>query len=506
MCPEYTRAYGFPPARLRVPGTPMRGTAAGRRPKAICSPVGFHYNVCRKSHDISDTTIDNRFRRRPIASCAALLDTPGVMTMSRTKAIGPALLFLFAVSACGERTEVSETIRSLTEIASPADSGSGEPNLFVASGGDVYVSWIEPKDEGHALRFARIVRSEEGKETWSAPLTIATGKNWFVNWADFPSIVVFANGDLAAHWLQKNGEDPYAYSVMISRSADGGRTWSPPVTPHRDGTQTEHGFVSMLPRADGKLRIVWLDGRNFAKTGSDHDGAPSAAAMTLRSAVMDAEGRLSDEAVLDDRVCDCCQTGLAWTPTGAIVAYRDRSADEIRDISVVRLTDDSWTEPANVFPDGWELPGCPVNGPAIASDEEGRVVVAWYTIANNSAQVKVAFSDDEGETFGLPVRVDDGDPTGRVDVLLLSDGGALVCWIEAGGEDVDVRLRYVTPGKWVGASTVITPSSIERSSGFPIMARRGNDLFFAWTDAQDDIVVRTAVAELRDLEELAKLE
>ena len=35
---------------------------------------------------------------------------------------------------------------------------------------------------------------------------------------------------------------------------------------------------------------------------------------------------------IDARVCDCCQTDAAMTSEGAVLIYRDRSDDEIRDL------------------------------------------------------------------------------------------------------------------------------------------------------------------------------
>jgi hypothetical protein len=83
--------------------------------------------------------------------------------------------------------------------------------------------------------------------------------------------------------------------------------------------------------------------------------------------------------------------------------------------------------------------------------------------------------------------VDDGDPAGRVDVVLLEDGAAIVSWIErTGGGRADVRVRYVTPGGQAGPSLPVSASSSERASGFARMARIAGDgdehVVIAWTD------------------------
>ncbi len=412
----------------------------------------------------------------------------------------PVLLFLVALAlatgcarsgadeaqaATEPMTEASITFR---EIDSPAAAGSGLPDLFVTPGGEVLLSWVESgAEKKSALRFARLVG-----EAWSAPQTIAEGDDWFVNWADFPSIVALDDGTLAAHLLVKSSPETFSYDVQITQSRDGGQTWSSPTKPHRDGTLTEHGFVSMLPGRDGRLLAVWLDGRN---TGGGH-GGHGGGAMTLRAATLGPDGTLDDEAELDDRICDCCQTSAARTQNGVIVAYRDRSETEIRDIAVVRLGEDGWSAPRVVHEDDWKIAGCPVNGPALAADG-ARVAVAWFTAAGDTPRVRLALSSDEGATFGPAITIDDGNPIGRVDVAMLPEGGALVSWVEKIQGGAAIRIRRIHPDGTREASATVAPTSPERASGFPQLTRRGSDLYLAWTDAATDPTrVHIAVASL----------
>jgi hypothetical protein len=307
-----------------------------------------------------------------------------------------------------------------------------------------------------------------------------------VNWADFPSLEVLGKDRLVAHWLQRTGTGSYAYGVRIAQSHDGGVTWSDPVTPHRDSSRAEHGFVSLWPEGGG-VGAVWLDGRKYGKDGHGAENEMMVVATTIG-----AVGERSSETRLDERTCDCCQTTAAVTSKGPIVAYRDRSPQEIRDIYVVRRVGGRWTSPTVVHNDEWHIAACPVNGPAIAA-RGNRVALTWFTAARDTARVNTAFSANAGASFGPPVRVDDGNPAGRVDTVLLPDGSALVSWIErTGGDTAAVRARRVSSRGAFGRSITIATSSAARASGFPRMVVAGEHAMLAWTVPAKPSQVRVA--------------
>lgn len=375
-------------------------------------------------------------------------------------------------------------------LRSPAGPGSGEPSLYTTADGRVHMSWIEPDGAGHALRFATL-----GADGWTSPRTIADSATFFVNWADFPSIIELADGALAAHWLQKRpgADSPYAYDVLISLSADGGEHWQPGLTPHRDGTAAEHGFVSMLPEIDGGLTAVWLDGRNAA-TAEPRPAGPGPD-MTLRSAHVSGTGGITQEVLLDPRICDCCQTSATFVGETLLVAYRDRSAEEIRDIYTVRRDAQGWHEPVRVAQDDWMIPGCPVNGPAIAALEDAGAV-AWFSLVGGAPEVKVAFTDDQGRSFGEPLLLERADgewaTLGRVDAEWIDAEIVLVTWLAAKGKRAEIRYRTASRGGELGPVRVLAETNPSRSSGFPRIARTGSELVFAWTVPGEPATIKMA--------------
>ena len=250
----------------------------------------------------------------------------------------------------------------------------------------------------------------------------------------------------------------------------------------------------MVPWDKNKAFLVWIDGRQMVGESSDtgeHNNQITS--MTLRTAFVDRQNNLSEERMLDSRVCECCPTSLALTPSGAVVVYRDRSEAEIRDISIVRYKNRSWSEPETVSRDGWKINACPVNGPAVSASGK-NIVVAWFTNADKKARVKAAFSKNEGQDFLTALIIDDGNPLGRMAVLMLDDGSAMVCWMEKTSDDAEIKARRIWPGGKMDQSVTVTKTSRRRSSGFPRMVRSGNKIYFAWTQSGKPSKIKTAVA------------
>jgi hypothetical protein len=399
------------------------------------------------------------------------------------------LLLAATITSC-QPVSAPESI-TVNTIDSPAADGSRYPYLHYSDDA-TSMSWLQRLD---STRYAvQVATLSNG--SWSTPETVVESDSFFVNWADFPSVVSHDGRPLAAHWLQKVPGGTYAYHVMMSfRAADG--TWGPAFSPHTDGTPTEHGFVSMIALDEDRIMAVWLDGRNTGGGGhDDHDSHGShdsggddavsdlSRAMTLRSAVIHRNGTMSYEHEIDSAICDCCQTSLVAVPGGAIVIYRDRSEREIRDISIARYDfgSNTWSEPRILNDDGWKINGCPVNGPRLVS-HGNSVVAVWFTMDGDVATVKAKRSDDGGQTFGDPVVVDSGRTNGRVDVVLDKNDTAWISWMGSDGDQPKLSMRGWPRGGDLGDVHYLGDASTSRGSGFPRMTWTGEGIIMATTNA-----------------------
>ena len=396
----------------------------------------------------------------------------------------------------------SSTETAIELLDPPSGPGSMAPRLTLGNEG-VLLTWLQPVADSERREF-RLMTSELSQGTgltWGVPQPIVQSDALFANWADLPAAVEGPGDVRFAHWLEKLGEGTYDYGVQLARSIDGGDSWERIGLLHDDASLSEHGFVSYAP-TEGGVQAFWLDGRAMAKAphGEGEHAEHPVASMQLRTTRLDEHAGPPPSILLDERVCECCQTDAALTASGPIVVYRDRDASEIRDISVVRATEDGWTEPSTLHADGWQIHGCPVNGPAVDADCD-RVAVAWFTAAEEVPRVLVAFSTDAGASFGAPIEIDGDQPAGRVDVALAATGGtepsAYVSWLGTAGEDAVIRLRRVALSGELGNVHRIAATTAERSSGVPRMVRHGDRLILTWVEDGEPSRVRIGMVSSR---------
>jgi len=377
---------------------------------------------------------------------------------------------LFLLASCSETPVPFEP--QLVDV--PAGIPATGPRISGDETTGLVLSWMEQDDDGASLHYARL---RDG--TWSDAKVVVDGVNMFVNWADMPSVQPLGAGRLAAHWLQKSADMTYAYDVVFAQSADNGQTWSEPIRPHSDGTPTEHGFVSMF--SDGpRTGLIWLDGRKMVNEVTDD---PIASGMTLRSAFVDEKQVVQQDQLVDELICDCCQTDIAVASSGPVAVYRDRSTAEIRDIYVTRYVDGRWLTGNPVASDNWEIPGCPVNGPSIVADGN-FVAVAWFTGSGGRPVVKLSISNDSGETFGEPLEVADGSVLGRVGLVHLGKGTVVVSWLQSGENGSnELAVRQYSIGREAEETRIVARGV--GSFSVPQIALSGDDLVFVWTETED---------------------
>ena len=406
-----------------------------------------------------------------------------------------AVLFLFVfflMIACSDEKFQQPLFKY--SMDNPADAGSRYPNLYVDGTGKMYVSWLVNIEENiDAIQYATY---EEGR--WTSLKTVRVDTDFFVNWADFPSVIGYEGTELAAHRLKKMEGGPYAYNVQVSFYNEETRRWDEAVQAHQDTTSTEHGFVSLEPINSDKVLAVWLDGRETSGRADD-EYSDTGKSMTFRSAEISKLGEITRRQIIDDTVCDCCQTDLAKTDDGYVVVYRGRTAEEIRDIKIARYNSQNgdWSEPVFVHEDNWQIMACPVNGPRVVANGN-QVAVAWFTSEGENPRVLVAKSDDGGRTFGEPIEMPQSESRvqGRVDLTIADDGSIYVSWLQEFEGAGYVMMTKINPDDSLSDPQTVGITDSSRASGFPRMVLLDDSLIFAWTQTEPLLRVRTAKVDI----------
>ena len=373
-------------------------------------------------------------------------------------------LLLLAMGICG----FAQTLQ-MSAAPNPAAAGSIQPNWGLAADGSALLSWVEPaKDGSYTLRYAM-----RKAGAWSEARTIAAGRRFWRHPAELPGMLALNDGTLLAHWVEKTKDSEDAEDIYVSTSKDGVK-WTAPSMAHKDHSPVQHGLVSAVASGPGEASLLWLQ----ALKGED-------APVSLMRTVVGADGKEIKEEELDKDVCSCCPTSVVKTAKGLLVAYRDHTSKDIRDIAVMRLEGGKWSTSKIINADNWEVNACPVNA-ASAAAKDNRVAISWYTEANDKPRVQLVFSSDAGTTFGKPTLLSTGYALGYASTILRDDGGAMVSWLEEGDKTSRAMVRAVSAAGVAGAALKIAEGS-RPSLGYPRLVRSGAETWIAWGDAKTGV-------------------
>lgn len=416
-----------------------------------------------------------------------------------------------SLAACGNKPPAKPANGKFTAQvwALPAEAGSMAPDLVRTPDGRILLSWINRREgRRNVLQFSSYTEADGWQ---SQPRTIAIGNSLSASAANTPHLLATRDGALWAQWLQSrpNGAKHDA-DVVLARSRDGGMTWAQMARVNDDGAPAEHGFAAMWPTGDDSIGIAWLDGRKpadaataqagheaaapadshdaQAMAGMQHGGEDAGASTQVRVNGFDMNLHRGADVVLDPHSCDCCQISAVMTGKGPLLAYRARSAEEIRDIAVRRFDNGEWNAPKLVHADGWKIQACPVAGPAMAA-QGNEVAVLWYSERDGKPLLQLAHSKDAGDNFTTPVTVDTGDAVlGRAAVAF--DGQQVwVAWLreEAQGQMLYLARYSADLSRQLQKITVAKLGARGMASGYLKLLAGDGMAWLVWTDSVNGV-------------------
>jgi hypothetical protein len=233
---------------------------------------------------------------------------------------------------------------------------------------------------------------------------------------------------------------------------------------------------------DGAIYVAWLDGR---------DRAIAPAVMVARSTN---GGQSFDPGVIVARkICPCCRTALTVDAKGTIyVVFRHAPPDNVRSMFIARSEDRGMTfsMPTQIYNDGWVIDGCPHNGPAIDTDADGNVHLAWYTGKEEGYGVYYAISSNRGDSFTSPIHLNDGMEASPVRAALIAQHKTAAILACEATTATGSQIYLLTPDR--GRPGLFQKDSL--STGvYPAMAKQNGLIAMAWLDGD---AVRATVRTL----------
>ena len=377
------------------------------------------------------------------------------------------------------------------------DNADSRGASIAASGHRVVVVWAATT-EGQTNIHSAV--SEDDGTTFATPVRVNDIEgDARVNGEQAPRVAV--GRDVVVAWQSRQSGTS---QIRVARSTDGGRTFGKAETIHDSSLTGARGWSSLVLDENGAAHLAWLDGRNAKKavaspspgSAGHASGGTHAHAEPTRQDIfhltLSADGSRKESPVAAN-VCFCCKTSVTTGARGVVyVAWRHIYPVNLRDMAVASSTDGgrTFSQPVRVSEDGWQLEGCPEDGPSIAAAPNGTLHIAWPTISDKGASRKgifYSYSTDGGRTFAPRSRVDEGEDVTNAahPQIAIVDGRVAVVWDESTAAGPRVRLRLIGPRDGTGPwRPEFAPAVIFSEPGpisYPAVAASGTGLVGAWT-------------------------
>jgi hypothetical protein len=329
-----------------------------------------------------------------------------------------------------------------------------------------------------------VSRSTDGGRTFSEAVHASRETPVHVLPIERPAIAASGEGRVSVAWLEVP-RDFNGATVWHALSVDGGEIFGTAV----QVTVEEQGEVTMVVTAldeEGNPFLVWLNG-SALRFSRSFDGGET----------------FSEPVTIGDGSCECCQPQIVVRGEDVHIAYRSlepgNEAGDIRDIVMISSEDAGGSfQPVRRVSDAhWYLPACPIAGPSLAADD-GRFLITWMDGRSEPpgtfgrGDVWLATSQDGGATFSANVRINpDEDMHHTLPTVAVGPGGRIhVAWEAHPQGPGQVLLYYSTSddGGLTFAPPQIIADGSDSSRGNPAKPVLGVDpsghVTLAWLDRQ----------------------
>jgi BNR repeat protein len=281
-----------------------------------------------------------------------------------------------------------------------------------------------------------------------------------------------------------------AAALRFVRSTDGGTHWSTPVSVTDDSTFGSHNFQALYAGHDGMLYASWLDGRTGKSTVFMTRSADGGKTWSPNLRVSNGEAcpccRTTMASAPDGTLYLAWRRVFPGNVRDIVVA---RSTNHGA----------SWQEPVRAHADDWVFDGCPHAGPSLQVDDAGYVHIAWWTGKQGAAGVWYARSDDGARSFGTPVPlgVAEFSRPAHVQLALGGQDRLIAAWDDGTLATPRIVVRTSEDGGATWSPTA-TLSDSGKVAGFPVIAAHGERMAVAWSQERGSAPAHDEHMDMKD--------
>jgi hypothetical protein len=262
----------------------------------------------------------------------------------------------------------------------------------------------------------------------------------------------------------RSGSSPQVY---VSKSTDGGATWSPEVPANGTGGTAVETSPSLAVAPNGNVFVVWVQSwgaeQNVSASVSTNGGATFGRVQNItgvprnqvQTASVTTDSRSRAYVVYDDHdfATDQFNVNLTWSDDGV-----------------------SWSPPRTL-----SGPKANVFLPVIQADPADRLHLAWIDTLGLTSQVWYSRSDDRGATWTPPVTVSQNTADAMVDArtsIGISGGTLMVAWTADQGNRSGLAFATSADGgdRWSSERFVAVPNISTKNA---VVTADENGTFYA---------------------------
>lgn len=380
------------------------------------------------------------------------------------------LLLALGVAAIGHGADAAAHRHG---AMNPASAELGAAAAFDAHGS----LWVVSKVSGHLA----VRESTDFGQSWSSPVLVTPRPEPTDIGGDArPKIAVGPRGGLYVTWTKPLAK-PYTGEVKLSRSLDGGRTFSSPIIVHHDRQEITHRFDALTVNARGQVFVAWIDKRDGAIAAAK--GKPYRGAAVYFAVSDDRGATFRGDFKAADHTCECCRIALVPTADGNVTAlWRHVFAPDVRDHASATLHPDGVvTGMRRATFDDWHSDACPHHGPGLAEDAAGRWHAVWFSGAPQSPGVFYGRLRPGG--VDGPRRVG-GETAEHADVAAAGERVA-IAWQEFDGERT--RLRGMVSEDAGQTWQTHDLAATAGPSGHPVVLTFAHRFYVLWNTHQESL-------------------